>query len=160
MKKKLLLTALVAVMAFALVGCAEKSAQEQLEDYKSLESVNAFVTESYDNLGLLLDYNNSSNPDITRVASTQAAIETLCDDIINENNVPEKCKPIHENLVGAANELKSASDYLGDSAIAISVGDIVGSTHDLENATEHINNYGDFLSKADDEVSKLQADNQ
>lgn len=146
-----------AVLALTLVGCQEeKSAQEQLTEWENLESVSDYKSESYDYQKKLLDGCDPTNPmSLKESAETSAQLEMLCDDVINESNVPEKCKQAHSYLVESAKETKEASENLSDVIVALNCDNTIRATNRMSEATEHTTKSTDALNKMSDEIRRL-----
>lgn len=154
--------AIALAMALALVGCQEeKSAQEQLTEWSNLESVNDYRKESNDYLQKLSDGCDPSSPmSLKECAETSAQLEMLCEDVINESNVPKKCEQAHSYLVESAKETMEASDLFTDANIAVSTNDMIKATHKVNEAAGHIAKSTDALNKMNEEVNKLKNSNE
>lgn len=162
MFRKIAALSATAVLALTLVGCQEeKSAKEQLEEWGNLESVSDYRNESYGYLKKLLDGCDPDNPmSLKEGAETSAQLEMLCDDVINESNVPEKCEQAHAYLVESAKETKEASEDLSDAIVALNTNNTIRATNRMSEATEHTTKSTDALNKLSEEAHRLNTSDE
>ena len=144
--------AICLVITGAITGCQaqkEETAQEQLEKYRALESYSDFMDLSTQYLQAVIDCcTDPSNP--SSIEDTTKAVVNLkrcCDDLINETEVPEKCKTLHEEYKTAAEKLEEAADHYSDANIALHCDDIIGATNDLEKGNDAVNEVAEAITR-------------
>lgn len=136
-------SALVLVACLMLSGCqAEKqeSAQDQVSKYESLESVETFTSTVTEHLREVYNNCDVDNPGtIEALAKARSNLNLVCDALINETDVPEKCKEIHEEYKESAEQLKEASGYFAKANVALNYDDYTEYTNKMNKATDCLN---------------------
>ena len=151
--------ALAALMP-CLAGCApEKTGAEQLDEYLALESIDSFQNEAGSDVSIIFGYADINNPGgFEEVARARANLSILCDKVIEEDAVPEKCKDLHEYYMEAAKQMDKAGEYYSKAATSATYSDYAGYVNDLGKGGDCVNAATDALRNAGTEQAKLQAD--
>ena len=149
--------ALVLVVCLvAMTGCQaakQESAQEQVDKYEALESVDKFKSTIGEHLETMTGYCSLDNPgSVQDIAKAQANLELVCDALTAETNVPEKCKEMHEQYKEAANQIEEAAEYLTKANIGLNCKDYTEYTYEMKKATACT----DKASKAIDNVKSIR----
>ena len=148
-------------LCLALTGCQaqkEESAKEKLTKYTALESVSDYTSLSAEYLQAVADCADRDSPSsIQDMAKARANLEIVCDKLIEETEVPEKCKDLHEEFKTAAEKLEEAGKHYSDANIAINMDDTIGYNSDLNKAAKSIDEASGAIQRANDLMDELNA---
>lgn len=136
----------------------EETASEQLDKYLAIESVDNFVSSSTDYLKAVVETLEPENPSpLQDAARAVANLSVVCDALINESEVPDKCQEIHEEYKTAAEKLKEAGDHYLSASTELQYKDYIGYKRDLEKATSCINDATSASLRAKDLINEIRA---
>lgn len=152
---KRLICAFVIALAFCvpMVGCSEpgpspEELRQQLSDYVESPEIMGFNTAFDEYSGLysaVIEGETAEDP-----ISIDAKVQSLCQDVIDFEDVPEVARESHDELVSAAEALQVASSEMLAAYQSESTDELI---EHINNATDAISDVGDHASASADALN-------
>lgn len=162
-RAKRLAVGIAVALSMVVTGCSSSSNEPSVEELR--EEVSSYVEdERCGNLQDAIVYLNElseavfSGDRIDNASELNDSVQSLCQEIIDWDDVPDIVDDAHDEFVDAAEALQDASSEMLAAYDSASVADatphIENATGSLEDVTEHSNTYADMLSEINEELQQ------
>ena len=160
---KWLAVGIAMVLSLVAAGCSSSSNEPSVEELR--EEVSAYAEdERCGNLQDAIVYLNElseavfSGDRIDNASDLNASVQSLCQEVIDWDDVPDIVDDAHDEFVDAAEALQDASSEMlaayDSASIAEATPHIENATSSLEDVTEHSNAYADMLAEINEDLQQ------